>query len=117
MIPISASSISDKGVSDCAARWDRTLCHRRGAVHGAGIKLPNAMEMKGRRLVAQLVVGYNSYAFANIAFNGRQWPLAIDADHGTSESVWSCVDPGNVPVVVLVCQRDRADAQHKKEKL
>jgi hypothetical protein len=62
------------------------------------------MEVNGGRFIAELVVDYDSDAFTNVAFNDRQWELAIDADHGTCEAIWSCVDPGDVKVVLFICQ-------------
>jgi hypothetical protein len=103
-------------IGEASSNWNRTLGYTGRSIHPIGARLEEAMEMDRCCLIAEFVIDVNDHSLADGNFNSGTRPFAIDANSWSAHTIWTCLNPCDVPVVsgLPPCE-DHMDKKSHKE--
>ena len=103
MIPVGTVLVDDEFIDKCSTRLDWALSNHRRSIGIGCVSLADTVEMDCSRLVSKIVCNSDDNRIPYIGTDSGVWPLSVDADKRSLESVRSCIYPSNTPHVVPSC--------------
>lgn len=71
--------------------------------------------MNTSRLISEFIANFHYYSVSQVHVNLRARPLIIDTYYRATEPIWTCSNPGYVPVEIMnFCKCDLADTKEDK---